>query len=222
MIQTPPPMKGMANADQFHFVEARSLQEPHHQLPESADISAWASVAFTMLILFLPALTAANTSSHTTLSCIALCLYIFLQLSLQASGLQQNSFCGSSSHRNCCQALVALRGQPAQETGKWRVGCEPCLLPFTAWPQPVASTFLGSEQMEEQPNLSLLSSPLPNRVQAMEATGREQSCQITGLGKPNAIFLFPVLPEHQSTLGMVLLSHLATALGWLCDQRGQV
>lgn len=157
-----------------------------------------------------------------TLSCIALCLYIFLQLSLQASGLQQNSFCGSSSHRNCCQAPVALRGQPAQETGKWRVGCEPCLLPFTAWPQPVASTFLGSEQMEEQPNLSLLSSPLPNRVQAMEATGREQSCQITGLGKPNAIFLFPVLPEHQSTLGMVLLSHLATALGWLCDQGGQV
>lgn len=143
-----------------------------------------------MLILFLPALTAANTSSHTTLSCIALCLYIFLQLSLQASGLQQNSFCGSSSHRNCCQAPVALRGQPAQETGKWRVGCEPCLLPFTAWPQPVASTFLGSEQMEEQPNLSLLSSPLPNRVQAMEATGREQSCQITGLGNQMQFFCF--------------------------------
>lgn len=101
------------------FAEATSQQVPHHQSSEAADISAWAPIAFTMLILFLPALTAVNTSSHTTLSCLALCLYIFLQLSPQASGLQQNSYCGSSSHRNCCQASVALRGQPAQETGKW-------------------------------------------------------------------------------------------------------
>lgn len=119
--QTLPSMKRMAELTNPFCDGATSQQVPHHQSSEAADwkIPAWAAVAFTLLILFLPALTAANTSSHTTLSCIALCLYTFLQLSPQASGLQQNSYCGSSSHRNCCQASVAMRGQPAQGTGKW-------------------------------------------------------------------------------------------------------
>lgn len=47
------------------------------QSPEAVDISPWASVAFTVLFLFLPALTAANASSHTTVSCIAFRLHIF-------------------------------------------------------------------------------------------------------------------------------------------------
>jgi len=45
--------------------------------PEAADVSAWVTVAFIVLILFLPALTAARASSHATVSCIAFCLHIF-------------------------------------------------------------------------------------------------------------------------------------------------
>lgn len=163
---------------------------PHHQSSEAADVSAWASVAFAVLILFLPALTAANTSSHATLSCIALYLYIFLQLPPQASGLQQNSFSGSGSHRNCRQASVALRGQPAQETGECWVGHDPCLLPSTACLQPVASAPSWDLSRWRNSQIPLLSSPLPNRVQAMQTTAREQSCQIRGLGNQMQFFCF--------------------------------
>lgn len=58
------------------LASTRSLQVPTHQSPEAADVSPWASIAFTTPILFLPALTAANASSHPTLSCIAFRLHI--------------------------------------------------------------------------------------------------------------------------------------------------
>lgn len=76
-IQAPAPMKGSVDAAQFLSCLTSVPAGAHLQSPEPADVSAWASVAFTVLILFLPALTAANASSHTTLSCIAFRLHIF-------------------------------------------------------------------------------------------------------------------------------------------------
>lgn len=70
-------MKGSADAAQFLSCLALVPPGAHHQSPEAADVSAWPAVAFTALILFLPALTAANASFHTTLSCIAFRLHIF-------------------------------------------------------------------------------------------------------------------------------------------------
>lgn len=50
-----------------------------------------------------------------------------------------------------------------------------------------------AEHLEEQPEPSL-SSPLPNRVQAMEAAGREPSCRIRCVGNQmQIVLLFSVL-----------------------------
>lgn len=72
------PVKESANTAQFLSCLESVPAGAHHQSPEAAGISAWVSVAFIVLILFLPALMAANASSHSTLSCIAFHLHSFL------------------------------------------------------------------------------------------------------------------------------------------------